>query len=178
VSVCRRLVIITGQEGVGKTTIVRALLPFLQSGAALDAEEVGQVNPWHFDDAFKALLWDNVAAVVHNFWEAGYATVIAGSFINDYPDYLQFRSRLDGEVAVDVVQLCASKAVRDERRIARPKPTSEEWRDDVDRWCPEDTTLRAEVTEHRHVRIENSSLTVAETVDQIRQALPDVFLAG
>jgi hypothetical protein len=30
------------------------------------------------------LLWDNVASLVHNFWQAGYITVVAGSFINDH----------------------------------------------------------------------------------------------
>lgn len=174
----RRLVIVTGQEGTGKTTIVPALLPCVQAGAGLDAEEVGQVNPWQFDDAFKNLLWDNVAAIVRNFWRAGYATVIAGSFINDYADYVQFRPRLEGNVDVSVVQLCASKAVRDRRRIERLKPTSKESRADVDRWCPEDTTLRRAATEYRYVRIESGSSTVAETVDQIRRALPDVFPAG
>jgi predicted ATPase len=173
-----RLVIITGQEGVGKSTIVPALLPYAEPGAALDAEEIGQVNPWEFDDAFKELLWDNVAAIVHNFWQAGYATVIAGSFINDYADYARFRPRLKGDVDVCVVQLCASKAVRDQRRIARPKPTSKERRDTVDRSCPEDTTLCRAAAEFRYVRIENTALSVAEVVDEVRQALPDVFRLG
>ncbi len=171
----RRLVIVTGQEGVGKTTIVPALLPYLQPGAAVDAEEVGQVNPWQFDDAFKTLLWDNVADIVRNFWQAGYTTVIAGSFINDYADYVQFRHRLDADVDIYVIHLCASKAARDERRIARLKQTSKEWRDAVDRSCPEDTTLRGATAEYRYVRLQNSSLSVAETVDQIRRALPSVF---
>jgi energy-coupling factor transporter ATP-binding protein EcfA2 len=171
----RRLVIITGQEGAGKTTIVRALLPHVQPAAALDAEEAGQVNPFRFDDAFKTLLWDNVAAVIRNFWQAGYATVIAGSFVNDYDDYLQFSHRLDDDVDVFIIQVCASKAVRDERRIMRPKPSSKEWRDDVDRWCPEDRTLGEAGTAYHYVRIDNSSLSVSETVDAIRRALPGVF---
>jgi hypothetical protein len=31
----------------------------VQFGAALAAVDLGQVNPWHWDDAFKTLLWDN-----------------------------------------------------------------------------------------------------------------------
>lgn len=174
----RRLVIITGQEGAGKTTIVPALLPWVQPGATLDAEQVGQVNPWQFDDAFKTLLWDNVASIVRNFWWAGYTTVIVGSFINDYVDFERFRARLDSEVSVYIIQLCASKDVRDRRRIERPKPSSKEWRDDLDRNYPEDTTLRRATAGYRYLRIDNSSLSIAETVDQIRRVLPEVFQLG
>lgn len=170
------LIIIAGQEGAGKTTLVRALLPYVQPGAVIDAEDVGQANPWRWDNAFKNLLWDNVAAIVRNFWRAGYANVIAGSFINDYDDYLQFRSRLDCDVRVYLVHLCASKAARDRRRIARPKPTSMEWRDDLDRHFPEDTTLQTAAADYQYIRIDNSSLSVEQTVDRITRVLPEVFL--
>jgi hypothetical protein len=133
------------------------------------------VNPWHWDGAFKTLLWDNVATLVHNFWQAGFRTVIAGSFINDYPDYAQFRSRLDNDVRIYLIHLCASKPVRDHRRIARSKPTSKEWRDNLDRGFPEDTTLREAATEYRYVRIDNSELSVDQTVSQIASALPEIF---
>ena len=169
------MIIITGQEGAGKTTIVPALLPYVQPGAAFDAEDLGQVNPWHWDDAFKNLLWDNVAALVRNFWQAGYATVIAGSFLNEYADYVQFRPRLEGDAGIYLVQLCASKSVRDQRRIARSKPSSQEWRDELDRWYPEDTTLRDAAAGYEYVPIDTSSLSVAQTVDQIRRVLPEVF---
>jgi guanylate kinase len=36
----RRLVIVSGEEGAGKSTIVRALLPHTPSGARIDAEDV------------------------------------------------------------------------------------------------------------------------------------------
>jgi dephospho-CoA kinase len=172
----RRLIIIAGQEGAGKSTIVRALLPHTRAGAVLDAEDVGQVNPCHFDEAFWTLLWDNVAALLQNFWHAGYTTVIAGSFIKDYADYLSFRARLDAGVGIYVVQLCASKPVRDERRIARSKPSSQEWRDELDRHFPEDTTLQDAVSDYRHIRIDNSALSAAETIAQISQAIPEAFL--
>jgi hypothetical protein len=174
----RRLLIIVGQEGTGKSTLARALLPYVQPGAAIDAEDVGQVNPWQWDNAFKNLLWDNVAALACNFWQAGYANVIAGSFINDYADYVQFRSRLGGDVCIYLVQLCASRAVRDQRRIERPKPSAKEWRDNLDRSFAEDTTLREAATEYCYNRIDNSSLSVAQTVAHIKRVLPEMFRPG
>jgi hypothetical protein len=174
----RRLVIITGQEGAGKTTIVPALLPYVQPGAAFDAEAVGQVTPWQWDRAFKTLLWDNGAALVRNFWQAGYCTVIAGSFVHDYADYAEFRPRLDAAVDISLVQLCAAKEVRDQRRVTRAKTSSQEWRDDLDRRYPEDTTLGAAAADYRYVRVDTSALSVARTVEQIRRALPEVFRVG
>jgi hypothetical protein len=170
-----RLVIIVGQEGVGRTTIVRALLPYLQHGAVIDAEDLGQVNPWTWDDTFKNLLWNNVASLVHNFWQGGYTTVVAGSFINDHADYLQFRSRLDRDVHVSVIHLCASKAARDQRRTARSKPTSKQWRDDLDRRFPEDTTLGTASADYAYIRVGTSALSIAETVAHITRALPELF---
>lgn len=170
-----RLVIITGQEGAGKSTLVRALLPDTPCGAQIDAEDVGQVNPWIMDEAFRDLLRRNVAGLVRNFWRAGYVNVIAGSFISNYTDYLKFRQLLSEPAEVAVVQLLASKQARDHRRIARSKPTSKQWRDRVDAADPEDTTLREAPGDYRHIAIDSSQLTVAETALLIKRALPDVF---
>lgn len=173
----RRLIIVSGQEGVGKSSIVRALLPHTPMGAQVDAEDVGQVNPWKMDDAFVELLWRNVAALVRNFWAAGYPTVVAGSFLGTYEDLVRFRSRVDQEVSIYVVPLCASKDVRDRRRIARSKPTSKAWRDGVDLACPEDDTLgAAEDRDCRYIRIDNGSLSLEETVDRIRRAMPEIYV--
>jgi len=177
-AILRRLIIITGQEGVGKSTVVRALLADTPRGAQIDAEDVGQVNPWHWDDAFKELLWNNVAALARNFWQADYANVIAGSFINDYADYAQFRGCLDRDVEIYLVHLCASKTARDHRRIERPKPSSKKWRDELDSSYSEDSTLRDAEADFRYIHIDNSLLTIAETIERIRQELPEVFQMG
>jgi guanylate kinase len=39
------LLIITGQEGAGKTTICRELLAHTPSAARIDGEDLGQTNP-------------------------------------------------------------------------------------------------------------------------------------
>ena len=73
-----RLVLVTGEEGAGKSTIIRALLPHTQRSAQIDAEDIGQTNPCLMDDQFIDLLRRNVAGLVENFWAAGYRNVIAG----------------------------------------------------------------------------------------------------
>jgi hypothetical protein len=171
----RNLIVIEGQEGTGKSTIIRALLRVTPGGAQLDAEDVGQVNPFTFDEPFLELLWDNVAAVADNFWDAGYTTVISGSFLRGYPDLPRFRERLGIEPVVYVVQLCASKAVRDARRIQRAKPSTREWREQVDRIAPEDRSFAEAVGDYRYLRVDDDELSVDETVAIIQRALPEIY---
>lgn len=171
----RNLIIITGQEGAGKSTICKELLPQTPDAASFDAENVGQTNPWEMNEAFISLLWKNVADLTRNFWGAGYKTVIAGSFLTTHDELKKFREYLPPEASIIVLQLCASKETRDRRRIERSKPTAKEWRDDLDKRYPEDTSLSQAHTEYRYVRIENSDQSAEETVRQIQKALPEIY---
>lgn len=168
------LIVIVGQEGAGKSTTVRALVKAIPGSAQIDAEDVGEVNPWQMDDAYLRMLWKNVADLTRNFWGAGYRNVIAGSFLSNVDHYRAFRDVLNMPANVYVAQLCATKAARDVRRINRGKETSEAWRDMVDRADPEDTTFAAADADFRYLRIDNDGLAVAETVDLVLRWLPDI----
>jgi energy-coupling factor transporter ATP-binding protein EcfA2 len=170
-----RLVLVTGEEGAGKSTIIRALLPHTQRSAQIDAEDIGQTNPCLMDDQFFDLLRRNVACLVENFWAAGYRNVIAGSFLRGYPDYLAFGRLLARPSTVFLVELLVSKGVRDHRRVTRGKGTTQEWRDMVD-LIPEDRTIRQAIdADYRYVGIDTTDLDVAETVDRIKTAIPDIY---
>lgn len=169
------LIIIVGQEGSGKSTIVRALLEVTLRSAQIDAEDVGAVNPWQMDDAFIRLLHANVADVTRNFSDAGYQNVIAGSFMSNSSDYQKFGARLTRDANVYIIHLCATKQTRDARRIAREKETSEDWRDMVDRVDPEDSTFQDQDADYRYVRIDNDSMAIAETVLAVQRAIPELY---
>jgi ribose 1,5-bisphosphokinase PhnN len=171
----RRLVIVMGAEGAGKSTTVRALLPLTPSGARIDAEDLGDLNPLRMDDAFFALLRQNVAALVQGFWAGGYSNVVAGSFLRSHDDYQDFRSLLTGDFSVHVVNLCAEKPVRDQRRIARSKPSTKEWRDSIDATHGEDTSFETADADYTYLRIENSGLSVQETIEHVRQGIPEIY---
>ncbi|HEV2066237.1 MAG TPA: hypothetical protein VGR08_05330, partial [Thermomicrobiales bacterium] len=169
------LIIVVGQEGSGKSTTVRALLGVTPQGAQIDAEDVGAVNPWRMDDAFIRLLHANVADLTRNFWDAGYQNVIAGGFMSNYGHYQQFRGRLAPDANVYIIHLCATKQIRDARRIERDKETSEEWRDMVDLADPKDSTLQNQDGGYRYIRMDNDALTVADTVATVRRAIPEIY---
>jgi hypothetical protein len=170
-----RLIIVSGEEGAGKSTIIRALLSHTPRGARVDAEDVGKVNPCLMDDDLFDLIRRNVAVLVENFWGAGYTTVVTGSFLRGYPDYLAFRRLLAPPTAVYLVELLVAKEVRDRRRVTRAKPTTQEWRDRVD-LIPEDLTIRqAAEADYRYLGIDTTDLSVAETILRIKAAIPEVY---
>jgi hypothetical protein len=171
----QRLIIISGEEGAGKSTIVCALLPFTPYGARIDAEDIGQTNPCPMDDAFFGLLRRNVAGLVQNFWAAGYVNVIAGSFLRNYSDYVSFRQLLARPSPVFLVDLQVDRQVREHRRITRAKQTTQEWRDMVDQ-IPEDRTIReAADADYRYIGIDTTDLNIAGTVQRIQHAIPEIY---
>lgn len=169
------LVIVVGQEGAGKSTTVRALVKAIPGSAQIDAEDVGEVNPWRMDDAYLRMLWKNVSDLTRNFWSAGYRNVVAGSFLSNIDQYVAFRAVLNMPANVYVVQLCATKASRDVRRINREKETSEEWRDMVDRVDSVDTSFGSTNGDYTFLRIDNDGQDVSETVERIRLWAPELF---
>lgn len=167
---------VNGEEGAGKSTIVRALLPHTPDGARIDAEDIGQTNPCPMDDEFFGLLRRNVAALAENFWTAGYVNVIAGSFLRGYSDYVAFRQLLTRPTSVFMVELLVDKDVRDRRRDTRAKRTTQDWRDRVD-LIPDDRTIRqASQADYRYAGIDTTGLDVAETVRQIKDVIPEIYV--
>jgi dephospho-CoA kinase len=174
----RHLILVTGEEGAGKSTLMSALLQHTPDGAKLDAEDVGQVNPFEFGETFLDLLWRNVAGCIANFWGAGYRTVITGSLLDGdtFASFERFRRHIPTDVAIHVVQLRASKSVRDERRIRRDKPSSKEWRDRVDASYPrEDTGLRDRAKDYQFFSLDNSTMQVEETAQTVMARIPEVY---
>jgi chloramphenicol 3-O-phosphotransferase len=172
-----RLIVVNGEEGAGKSTVIRALLPHTPRGARIDAEDVGQVNPCLMDDDLFDLIRRNVALLVENFWRAGYVNVVAGSFLREYSDYLAFRRLLPPPSAVFLVELLVAKDVRDRRRATRAKQTTQQWRDRVD-LLPEDVTIRqTSDADYRYLGIDTTDLDVAETVRRIKAEIPEIYAA-
>ncbi|WP_420113947.1 hypothetical protein [Pseudactinotalea sp.] len=174
----KTLIIVTGAEGAGKSTVMNALLHVTPGGAKVDGEDVGQVNPFSFDQTFLDLLWSNLVSVIGNFWAAGYPTVIAGSFLDrdTHTSLGQFLERLDHSATLYVVHLVPSRSVRDDRRIHRSKPTSKERRDTADaNYDLSRHSLRDNANGYRYIEIDNTSQAVGSTVATVRAAIPEIY---
>jgi hypothetical protein len=170
-----RLILVNGEEGAGKSTIIRALLSHTPDSARIDAEDIGQTNPCSMDDEFFDLLRRNVAGLVENFRTAGHVNVIAGSFLRNHDDYLAFRRLLGRTPTVFLVELLVDKNVRDHRRVTRAKQTTQEWRDMVD-LIPEDQTIRFAIdADYRYIGLTTTGLSVTETVHRIKVAIPEIY---
>jgi GTPase SAR1 family protein len=167
----RNLIIIFGQEGVGKTTIISKLIEYIPQSAQMDAENLGQVNPWVYDEKFLQLLWKNVVDLTFNFWDFGYNTVITGSFFDDYSQFKEFRSLLPQDIHMTVIHLCANKSVRDHRREERVKPYNKKESDWVDENYPEDREFSEHTDEVHYIRIDTSNLSMDATISLIMKHL-------
>ncbi|MEV5746479.1 hypothetical protein AB0L00_01560 [Actinoallomurus sp. NPDC052308] len=171
----RRLILVSGQEGAGKTTIIRALLPHTPRGARIDAEDLGQVNPCLYDDAFWRLLRANVAGLVRNYWAAGFENVIAGSFFTTRDDFWSFRELVPEVDEVYMVQLLVQPDERQHRRLTRAKRTTQEWRDIVDQVDTVDTTIAANQDGYRYAAVDGTGMTPEQTVAAIMCEFPEIY---
>jgi NAD(P)H-binding len=166
----QRLIIISGEEGAGKSTIARCCHP-PRTAPGSTPRTSGRPIPAQFPRSRPKNVSSNVADLVQNFWAAGYINVIAGSFLRSYSDYVSFRQLLTCPSAVFLVDLLVDKEARDHRRITRAKQTTQEWRDMVDQ-IPEDLTIRqAADADYRYIGIDTTNLNVAGTVQRIQDPL-------
>jgi chloramphenicol 3-O-phosphotransferase len=171
----RRLILIWGQEGAGKTTIIRALLPHTPRGARIDAEDLGQVNPCLYDDGFWRLLRANVAVLARNYWAAGFQNIIAGSFFTTRDDFLRFRELVPEVDEVYMIQLLVQPDERQHRRLTRAKQTTQEWRDRVDQQDTGGTTIAANHDGYRYLAVDSTQMTPGQTVAAIIREFPEIY---
>gem|GEM_PF-1193339 len=167
----KSIVIIFGQEGVGKTTIISALPEYIPNSAGVDGEDLINVNPWAWNEKNKKLLWENIIDTARNFWNFGYNPVITGSFFNYYSEFKEFKNQIPEATNIVVIQLCADKEVRDRRRKGRQKEYQKEISDWVDNNYPEDQEFRENFNEVTHLKIDTGKQKVEETIAIILEYL-------
>ena len=64
----KRLYVIGGTMGVGKTTVCRRLARRLPNSAFLDGDWCWDMDPFQVTDATRAMVLDNISALLRNFW--------------------------------------------------------------------------------------------------------------
>lgn len=173
----KKLLIVFGDEGAGKSTFAKNIVRHLTNGAAFDAENVLQVKPFEYNADFINLAIKNSISLTHNFFEAGYEQVVAGSFIGNREQFDTFKSQLKYDPKIYALQLLADKSVRDQRRLSREKPTTQELMDWMDKTWPTSFSLEETAGDgaYKFLKLDNTGRTVDEEIEVVKREFPDFF---
>jgi len=173
----KKLLIVCGAEGVGKSTLAKKILIHLNNGAVFDAENLAQVSPFIFDDSFCNLVIDNSLDLINNFYEYGYERVVGVSFLNHLSWFNVFKSKLKYNPEIYILMLTTAKPERDYRRLNREKKTTRYWMDLIDKKVPMDTSLKdsEKIGGYTYIEIDNTAISVEDSIAKIKKLIPDFF---
>ena len=162
----KKLYIIGGTMGVGKTTVSRELKTRLSKSVFLDGDWCWDMNPFVVNDETKAMVMDNICYVLNNFIHCSeYENIIFCWVLHEQEIIDSILSKLDIKniKVISVSLLCSEKALRE--RIQK----------DIDNKLRSNDVLERSI-ERIHlyekldtVKIEVSEKTVADTVNEIMQ---------
>ncbi len=107
----KRLIMVNGTMGVGKTSTCRALLPLVEPAAFLDGDWCWTMSPFIVNDETKAMVLDNIACLLNRFLACSqYQTVIFCWVMQQQEILDEVLRRLSLEdVAVSVFTLTATE---------------------------------------------------------------------
>ncbi len=71
----KKLIIINGVMGVGKTTICKVLYKKLNNSFWLDGDNCWMMNPFVVNEENKAMVLDNIVHVLNNFLKNSYKLI-------------------------------------------------------------------------------------------------------
>lgn len=84
----KKLIIVNGTMGVGKTTVCQELRQRLQNSVWLDGDWCWMMNPWDFNDENKAMVMSNISYLLNNFLANSFFDYIIFSWVIHTDDIL------------------------------------------------------------------------------------------
>nr|WP_251026256.1 AAA family ATPase [Exiguobacterium sp. J17977] len=122
--VARKVWIISGPAGVGKSTTARRLAQSIEKSAYVSGDDIshmtvsGRERPWESERA-NDLVWKNIVALTENFLEAGYDVVV--DWVAFWQDVKRYTAHwIEQGIEVRYVILWADQDVHVERDQHRP----------------------------------------------------------
>lgn len=163
----KKLFLINGRGGTGKTNVAESLFELLEKTALLDIDHLMKVKPWEFDDQLSLLGVDNASALIDNYFKAGYSSVVLSGGVYNQVLMDHLMKMLSSDCKIYFVWLSASKEVRDKRRLGRDRDDADtdEHFDFIDSLFPELEEL--EIKNGEFIKIDTSE----KTPDEISQTL-------
>lgn len=173
----QKLLIVCGQEGVGKSTLLKSLVKQLRHGAVVDVEDLLQVNPWKQNKEFENLALDNAAAIVNNFFKYSYPQVAVGSAVRNRKELDLFKTKLVLQPETYILNLVVFQDILDKRRKQREQePYTEKFLEWLKTSPQQDSTLKeSNDSSYTYVEIDNEKLSVEETIMQLKKTIPKFF---
>ena len=116
----KKLIIINGTMGVGKTTISRSLKEFLKNSFWLDGDSCWDMNPFVVNDENKKMVIENITFVLNNFIKNTMSDYIIFNWVIQTDDIMKQildNLKLEGVEVYKITLMCSKEQL--ETRIAK-----------------------------------------------------------
>lgn len=111
----KTLILVNGPMGVGKTTVCKKLLAQLEPSVYLDGDWCWNINPFRVTDETKAMVMDNIAAMLSRFLACPELDYIIFGWVMHQPEIAQSilaRLELDSVKVRQYTLLCSMATLR------------------------------------------------------------------
>ncbi|MGN1410865.1 MAG: AAA family ATPase [Eubacteriales bacterium] len=160
----KKLYLIGGTMGIGKTTVSRILKSRLDRSVMLDGDWCWDMNPFTVNDETKAMVMDNICYLLNNFIKcSAYDNIIFCWVMHEQAIIDEILSRLDKSCCnvIPISLVCAENELR--RRIQRDIDEGKRTPDVLER-----STARIGMYEKLNTcRLDVTDLTPEETAEKI-----------
>ncbi len=160
----KKLIVVNGPMGVGKTTVCRELHLALDRAVWLDGDWCWQMHPWVFSDENRAMVVDNITHLLRNFLGNTSFDHVLFSWVIHLPGILDDLLARLGGLEFELVKI--SLVCSDECLVARMK---------VDQRAPDRIAASLErLPLYRAmdtVKVDTTDLPVAEVVERMRRVI-------
>lgn len=160
----RKLVIINGTMGVGKTATCKALYEKLQNSVWLDGDWCWMMNPFIVNEENKEMVLDNIAHLLRNFlMNSSFQYVIFNWVIHLEEIFDMVLSKLDGlefEV-IKITLMCSEESFR--KRVSADIENNLREKEALDRGLERIPLYKNMDT----IKIDTSDISILETANKI-----------
>lgn len=110
----KKLIIINGTMGVGKTTVSEIVSDRLEPSVFLDGDWCWKMNPWNITEENKKMVIDNITYLLNAYLKnSGFQYIVFCWVIHQEPIFEQILSRLNTEHELHKISLiCTEEALR------------------------------------------------------------------